>query len=55
MNQAYMTSVISFDDEPNDDTIIIRAHLEYTKVTGHHYAISDTGFTLTILGVAIGL
>jgi Reverse transcriptase (RNA-dependent DNA polymerase) len=51
MHQTYMTTVVNLDDDPSDDTIIIRAHLEYTKISDRHYAISDSGADSSILGL----
>ena len=51
MNHASMILAISSHDDPNDDTIIITAHLEYTKTTDRHFAISDSGGNFSILGL----
>jgi hypothetical protein len=51
MHNAYTTSTISLDDETYDNAIVIRAHLEYTKITDRHYAISDSGADSSILGL----
>jgi hypothetical protein len=49
-NRQVYTAKISHDNEPTDDdeddTITIRAHLEYTKSGDRHYAISDSGADL---------
>jgi Reverse transcriptase (RNA-dependent DNA polymerase) len=51
MHQAFMTAVVNLEDDLPDDTIIIRAHLEYTKISDRHYAISDSGADSSILGL----
>ena len=38
------------DDLSEENTITIRANLEYTKSTGRNYAISDSGADSSILG-----
>ena len=49
------TSIIYKDmDHPIDNdegTLVIRAHLEYTKSGDRHYAISDSGADSSILGI----
>jgi hypothetical protein len=47
----YDFCIVNLEDDPNDDTIIIRAHLEYTKISDRHYAISDSGADSSILGL----
>ena len=46
-----MTTSLTLDEDTHDDAIVIRAHLEYTKISDRHYAISDSGADSSILGI----
>ena len=49
-SHAYTALTMYTPDDPEDDTITVRAHLEYTKSGNRQYAISDSGADSSILG-----